>query len=49
MFSFLYEPWTKNFPDEALPHIEHPPLAGPSYFGNETLPHIALIFCILRA
>ena len=26
----------------------HPPLAGPRNFRNEALPHIALIFCILR-
>ena len=33
--------WIHDFP--------HPPLAGPRNFRNEALPHIALIFCILRA
>ena len=31
------------------PYPVYPPLAGPRNFPDETLPHIALIFCILRA
>ena len=31
------------------PSGNHPPLAGPRDFPVEALPHIALIFCILRA
>ena len=30
-------------------HIHHPLLAGPRNFCNEALPHLALVFCILRA
>ena len=30
------------------PMATHPPLAGPRNIRNEALPHIALIFCILR-
>ena len=44
-----YTFYTYSCTNQVEAAVGHPPLSVPRNFRNEALPHIALIFCILRA